>query len=134
MATHVKELAEKDYEAEVLKLESLVVLDFYGLESKACQTLGPRFAAVAEKFAGKVRFLKISQKANLGLAEQLGVTAIPTLLFLRGGKEQGERLSGDDIQRPALKARVEGMLGIARPAGLDVAERSACDRGRVGLL
>jgi thioredoxin 1 len=114
-STHVKELAEKDYEAEVLKSELPVVLDFYGLESKACQTLGPRFAAVAEKFAGKVRFLKISQKTNLGLAEQLGVTAIPTLLFLRGGKEQAERLSGDDIQRPALKARVEGMLGLLVP-------------------
>jgi thioredoxin 1 len=114
-STHVKELAGKDYEAEVLKAELPLVLDFYGLESKACQTLAPRFAAVAEKFAGKVRFLKISQKANLGLAEQLGVTAIPTLVFLQGGKEKVARLSGDDIQRTALKARVEELLGLPVP-------------------
>ena len=114
-SNHVKELAEKDYESEVVKTELPVVLDFYGLESKACQTLAPRFAAVAEKFAGKVRFMKVSQKANAGLAEQLGVTTIPTLVFLQGGKEKSERLSGEDIQRTVLKARVEEMLGLLVP-------------------
>lgn len=114
-STHVKELAEKDYESEVVKAEIPVVLDFYALESKACQTLGPRFAAVAEKFAGKVRFLKVSRTANAGLAERFGVNTTPTLLFLQAGQEKAERLSGDDIQRPALKARVEAMLGLPVP-------------------
>ena len=50
---------------------------------------GPRFAAVAEKFAGKVRFLKISQKGNLGLAEQLGVTAIPTCSSSGAARSRG---------------------------------------------
>ncbi|HVP62707.1 MAG TPA: thioredoxin family protein [Myxococcaceae bacterium] len=119
MATpQVKELAEKDYEAEVVGAELPVVLDFYALESKACQTLAPRFAAVAGKFAGKVRFLKVSRQANAGLAARLGVTATPTVVFLHGGTEKAERLSGDDIQRTALKARVEAMLGlpVAKPA------------------
>jgi thioredoxin-like negative regulator of GroEL len=114
----VKELAEKDYETEVVGAELPVVLDFYVLESKACQALGPRFAAVAEKFAGKARFLKVSRQANAALAARLGVTAVPTLVFLKGGKEAAERLSGEDIQRTALKARVEAMLGlpVAKPA------------------
>ena len=115
---HVKELTEKDYETEVVGAELPVVLDFYSLESKACQALGPRFAAVAERFAGKVRFLKVSRQANAGLVARLGVTAIPTLVFLQRGKETAERLSGEDIQRTALKARVEAMLGlpVATPA------------------
>ncbi len=111
-ALHVKELAEKDFEAEVVGAALPVVLDFYAKESKPCEELGPRFAAVAEKFAGKVRFLKVLRSANEALAAKLGVTASPTLVFLRGGKEEGERLSGEDIKRTALKARVEAMLGI----------------------
>jgi len=47
------------------------------------------------------------------LAERLGVTASPTVVFLEGGKEKGERLSGEDIKRTELKARVEAMLGVA---------------------
>ncbi len=110
VALHVKEIAEKDFETEVTRAELPVVLDFYGADSKACEALAPRFAAVAQKFAGKIRFLKIQRLANTELAAKLGVTASPTLVFLSGGKEKGERLSGDDIQRTALKARVEALL------------------------
>ncbi len=113
-ALHVKEIAEKDYETEVVGAPLPVVLDFYGKESKACEALAPRFAAVAEKFTGKVRFLKVLRVANAQLAAKLGVTASPTLVFLKGGKETGERLSGEDIKRTALKAGVEAMLGVAR--------------------
>lgn len=112
-ALHVKEIAEKDYETAVVGAALPVVLDFYGTESKACEALAPRFAAVAEKFAGKVHFLKVQRLANAQLATTLGVTESPTLVFLEGGKEKGERLSGEDIKRTALKARVDAMLGVA---------------------
>lgn len=113
-ALHVKEIAEKDYESEVVATSLPVVLDFHGgKESKACEVLAPRFAAVAERYAGKVRFLKVQRLANARLAATLGVTVSPTLVFLQGGKEKGERLSGEDIQRTALKARVDAMLGTS---------------------
>lgn len=109
-ALHVKEIAEQDYEAEVVASALPVALDFYATDSKACEALSSRFAAVAEKFSGKVRFLKVLRSANAQLAAKLGVTASPTIVFFRGGKELGERLSGEDIQRTALKARVEALL------------------------
>jgi thioredoxin-like negative regulator of GroEL len=112
----VPELAGKDYEAQVTGATLPVVLDFYGPDSKACEALAPRLAAVAEKYAGKVRFLRIQRAANAELASRVGVTAEPTLLFLRGGKELGERLSGDEIQRTAIKARVEALLTPAATA------------------
>jgi thioredoxin 1 len=115
-ALHVKEIAEKDYETEVAGAALPVVLDFYAKDSKACETLAPRFAAVAEKFAGKVRFLKVLRVGNDRLAAKFGITASPTLVFLQGGKEKGERLTGEDIKRTELKARVEAMLGVAAVA------------------
>ncbi len=111
-ALHVKEIAEKDWEAEVAAAALPVVLDFYAADSKACETLGPRYAAVAEKFSGKARFLKVARTTSAKLAEKLGVTACPTIVFLQGGVEKGERLTGEDIKRTDIKARVEAMLGI----------------------
>jgi thioredoxin 1 len=107
---YVKEMAEKDFEAEVVGAALPVVLDFYATGSKPCEALAPRFAAVAEKFAGKVRFMKVLQQDNAALAGTLGVTLNPTLVFFKGGKERGERLSGEDIKRTALKAQVEALL------------------------
>ena len=95
----VVELAEKDYEAEVLKSTVPVVLDFYSNESEHCKALAPRFGAVAEKFDGKLRFMKIMRQGNSALSEKLGVSLSPTVLFFKGGKEFGDRLSGADIKR-----------------------------------
>lgn len=108
-AAHVKELQEKDFEKEVAEAPLPVVLDFYGTDSKPCDALAPRYAAVAEKFAGKVRFLKVLRQQNLELAAKLSVTGAPTVLFFKDGKELGERLSGE-VQRTALKAGVEALL------------------------
>jgi thioredoxin-like negative regulator of GroEL len=106
----VKELVEKDYEAEVLKSAQPVAMDFYSAGSAPCATLAPRYGAVAEKFDGKVRFFKILRDANDSLAKQLKVTASPTLLFFKNGQELGERLTGDDIKRTSVKASVEALL------------------------
>lgn len=86
---------------------------------------------MAERFAGKVRFLKVVRLANAHLAARLGVTTSPTLVFLDGGKEIGERLSGEDIKRTALKARVRRVHSVLsavehRPAHLG--ERRGRDR------
>lgn len=107
---HVFELAEAEYEAQVTAATLPVVLDFYAADSKPCEALAPRYAAVAEKFAGKVRFLKASHLRSPALAARLGVTAAPTVVFFKNGQELGERLSGAEIQRTALKARVEALL------------------------
>lgn len=105
----VTELQEKDYEAQVLKSTEPVALDFYSADSAPCAALAPRFGAVAEKFRGKIRFLKVL-RTDAGLAKQLNVTSSPTLVFFKNGKEMGERLTGDDIKRTALKASVEALL------------------------
>jgi thioredoxin-like negative regulator of GroEL len=107
---HVKEILAKDYDAEVLTAPVPVVLHFHSADSKPSEELAPRFAAVAEKFTGKARFVKILQPANAELAGKLGVTGSPTVVFFKGGQEFGERLSGDDIKRTALKAGVEALL------------------------
>jgi len=106
----VKEIAEAEYETAVLKATQPVVLDFYAADSEPCKTLAPRFGAVAEKFAGKVTFLRTLRLKSAALSEKLGVTESPTLVFFKGGKEFGERLKGQAIARTALKAQVEAIL------------------------
>ena len=106
----VKEMTEKEYEAEVLQATMPVVLDFYSADSAPCTALAPRFGAVAEKFDGKARFLKVARPTNPGLCAKLSVTASPTVVFFKNGKEFGERLTGEDIKRTALKGLVEALL------------------------
>jgi len=107
---HVKELLEKDFDAQVIAAPLPVVVDFYAADSKPCEALAPRYAAVAGKFAGKVLFLKVARASNAALATKLGVSGNPTVLFFKDGKELGDRLTGEEIPRTALKAGVEALL------------------------
>ncbi len=112
MSQFVKEIAQAEYEAEVLKASETqpVVLDFYSTECPPCEALAPKFDAVAEQFAGKARFVKIFRQGNRELAQKLGVTGSPTLVFFAGGREVGERMGGEDIKRTAIKGQVEALL------------------------
>ena len=110
MSEHVKEIGSAQYEAEVLASREPVVLDFYSTECPPCEALAPKFESVAEQFAGRARFLKIFRQGNRELATRLGVTGSPTLVFYKGGQEVGERMTGEEIKKTALKAQVEAML------------------------
>jgi thiol-disulfide isomerase/thioredoxin len=110
MAAHVEEITAADYDRQVLGAPTPVVVDFFSTECPPCEALAPKFQAVAEQFAGRVRFLKIFRQGSRELAARLGVTGSPTLLFFRGGAEAAPRMSGDDIKRSALKATVEQLL------------------------
>ena len=113
MSEHVHEITQQDYEREVLAAKGAVVLDFYSTECPPCEALAPKFEALAEQFAGKASFVKIFRQGNRDLAQRLGVTGSPTLVFYRNGVEGGERLSGEDIKRTAVKAQVEALLTAA---------------------
>lgn len=112
MSEFVKEITQADFEAEVAQSTLPVVLDFFSTECPPCEALAPKFDAVAEQFAGKARFLKIFRQGNKDLASRLGVTGSPTLVFFRDGAEIGERMSGEEIKRTAIKAQVETLLAV----------------------
>ncbi len=114
MSEHVKEISAAEFEREVKEAGMPVVLDFYSTECPPCAALAPKFDAVAEQFAGRARFLKIFRQGNRALAQGMGVTGSPTLLFFdRDGREVGERMGGEDIRRSALKAQVELLLAAS---------------------
>jgi thioredoxin reductase (NADPH) len=105
----MKEINAAEFEKEVIR-GGKVVLDFYSTECPPCDALAPKFEAVGELFAGEVKFFKIFRQENRALAEKLGVTSSPTVLFFEDGKEVGFRLSGG-IKRAELFEGLKILLG-----------------------
>ena len=110
MSAWVQEIDQGQYDEQVVKAATPVVLDFYSTECPPCEALAPKYEAVAEQFQGKVRFLKIFRQGNRDLSTKLGVTGSPTLVFFTGGKEVGQRMSGE-IKRSDLKQAVSSLIG-----------------------
>ena len=58
------------------------IVDFYATWCGPCKILSPRLEKLAEKYAGKIVVYKVDVDADQQLAQSMGVSSLPTLLFI----------------------------------------------------
>lgn len=116
MSGKIKYINAADFEKEVLG-GGAVALDFYSTECPPCEALAAKFEPLSEIYGDDVKFLKIFRQENRALAEKMGVTSSPTLIFFKDGKETGARLNGG-IKRSEVVAGIESLLTRERAAEL----------------
>ena len=73
---------------EIKNKEGIKVVDFFAEWCGPCKMLSPVLEQLSEEMDESVEFIKINIDENLSLAQEYGVTTIPTLVFLKDGKEQ----------------------------------------------
>ncbi len=64
----------------------LQVIDFYATWCGPCKQLAPIIEKMEKKYAGKIAFSRVDVDAEPQLAEQYNITAMPTLVFVKGGE------------------------------------------------
>ena len=75
-----------NFETEVLHSEIPVLVDFWATWCGPCKMVAPVVAAFAEKYAGTVKVGKVNVDDEGELAAIYGVSAIPTVVRIDGGK------------------------------------------------
>lgn len=107
----IKEINAEEYEEYVLKSNKPVILDFYSDECVPCEALAPKFEDLATYFGDEIRFLKIWRQKNRPLAQKLGVSSSPTLIFYKPfGEEVGKRLTGA-IKKKDIVEQIKLLVG-----------------------
>ena len=93
MSEHVTEVSDSNFEQDVLASEQPVLVDFWAEWCAPCRMLAPTVEAVAEKYAGRARVVKLNVDFNPTVSQRYGIKGIPTLILFKGGKEE-ERIVG----------------------------------------
>ena len=86
MSEYLIEITKDNFEQEVRESLLPVLLDFWGPHCRPCLGLMPTIEALAETYAGKIKFCKINTTEHRHMAMRFKIMSIPTLLFFKDGE------------------------------------------------
>ena len=85
VSENVREFSSIDFEAEVLKSDLRVLVDFWAEWCGPCRAIAPVIKEVADDYQGKVKVGKLNVDNDNQIASQYGVRSIPALLIFKNG-------------------------------------------------
>jgi thioredoxin 1 len=87
---NVVTVTESNFDAEVLKSDKPVLVDFWAPWCGPCVQLSPVIDQVADATVGKAKVAKVNVDEAQQLAAKYGINSIPALLVFKGGEVKGQ--------------------------------------------
>src|SRR5580692_6129452 len=117
-AGSVPYVTERDFEAEVLRSELPVLMEFTADWCQPCKAIAPDVEAFAREQAGKAKVVKIDVDKSPVIAQQLRVQSVPTFMVVAEGRIQDAVVGA--IRKKKMGEMLEPFLpraaGAVKPA------------------
>jgi thioredoxin 1 len=79
-------VTDASFEADVLKSDTPVVVDFWAEWCGPCKMIGPALEEISEGLGGKVKIVKLNVDENPEAPSKYGIRGIPTLMLFKDGQ------------------------------------------------
>ncbi len=99
---------DAEFEAEVLKSDKPVMVDFWAEWCGPCQQLSPLVDEIASEMGDKIKVVKINIDEAPEAPSKFGVRGIPTLMIFKDGQVVDTRVGG--MPKSQLTEWVEGKV------------------------
>ena len=106
--SHPVDVTDDTFDADVLKAEVPVLVDFWADWCAPCKMIAPIVEDLAEEYDGRVKFAKLDVDSNPRTAMSYGVRGIPTLLVFKDGVPVNQVVGA--VPKSVLKGKLEESL------------------------
>ena len=96
------------FEADVLKSEQPVLVDFWAEWCSPCRAIAPLLDDIANEDQGKMKVAKVDITNNQQTPAKLGIRSIPTLMVFKDGKLVATKVGA--LSKTQLKEFIDGQL------------------------
>jgi thioredoxin 1 len=102
MTDKILEFSDENFDAQVLKIDTPTLVDFWATWCGPCKTIAPTIEELANEYYGRVRIGKFNVDENPRTPGQFNVRSIPTLILFKGGQVAGQLVGAkpkEDIKK-----------------------------------
>jgi len=105
------ELAEENFEKEVLQSDVPVLVDFWAEWCMPCKMIAPAVQEISREYEGRIKVGKLDVDTNPHTASRFGIRSIPTLLIFKNGKVVDQIVGA--VPKKHITAKLEMVLQAA---------------------
>jgi thioredoxin len=101
-------VSDDSFDADVLKAEGAVLVDFWAEWCGPCKVIAPALEDIAKEMDGRVTVAKVNIDDNPLTPQKYGVRGIPTLMLFKDGQVAATKVGA--LAKNQLQEWVESVL------------------------